>query len=131
MYDAVLYLLELREVRFLVAGALATLLYYAIFAPLAFSRLHYLACATYAFVPSFALNFLLQKFWAFESVSIEVIHRELALFVLKNLIFFVFNGFLLYVLVTHVRRRLLTAQVITTIILTPLAYIVYEFIFNH
>jgi putative flippase GtrA len=76
--DLAAHLLSEQWVRFLLAGGLSTASYYVIFVPLARMRLHHLVCAICAFVPSFTMSFLLQKFWTFESTSIEAAHQEFA-----------------------------------------------------
>ena len=130
MQETAQYLLEMQTVRFLIAGGISTVLYYMIFAPLTWwGKPHYLMCAVCAFLPSFALNFLLQKFWAFESTSIETANKELILFTLKNIAFFGFNTLLLDLFVRYVRLTPLYGQIATTVVLTPPAYYVYGVIF--
>jgi len=130
--DLISSLFEIQLVRFIGAGGLATFVYYAIFVTLTeFSRVTYHRASVIAFVPSFSLNFALQKLWAFRNASVDDAAFQLALFSLKNLVFFGVNYMLLRALVERGRMRPLYAQVLLTIALTVVSYFVTGWIFKN
>ncbi|MBI2030665.1 GtrA family protein [Candidatus Kaiserbacteria bacterium] len=112
MQDIITYLAGFSEVRFLGAGGVSTLLYYAIFTPLI--RRHtdrYLMCSGVAFAVTFVVGFPLQKFWAFADPGMTAIETEGALFFAKELGLFGLNALFLYLLVDRMRFHPLWAQV--------------------
>ena len=130
MTDLISYLLEIQAVRFLGAGGLATVVYYAIFLPLTERVLvKYDRASVIAFVPSFALNFVLQKYWAFRNSAVDDAVSQLVLFSAKNLILFSVNYVLLRALVERMRMRPRYAQILLTIALTFVSYFASHWIF--
>lgn len=129
MRDIIAYLMGFSEVRFLGAGGLSTLLYYAIFTPLI--RRHadrYLMCSGIAFAVTFVVGFPLQKFWAFADHGMTAIETEGALFFVKELGFFGLNALLLYLLVERMRFHPLWAQIGITAPQGVLSYFLTQWI---
>ena len=121
-----------KVTRFFIVGSLATAVYYVVFIPLVeWNNVPYGLGATLAFVPSVALNFAMQKWWAFRDSDRERAHIQLAQFLLKTLLFYFLTLILLYVGVEYMDLRPLFAQVVATALLTYFAYYVYDrWIFN-
>jgi putative flippase GtrA len=110
--DIITYLAGFSAVRFLGAGSVSTLLYYAIFTPLIQRYANrYLMCSGIAFAVTFVVGFPLQKFWAFADHGMTTIETEGAFFFIKELGFFGLNALLLYWLVERWRFHPLWAQV--------------------
>ena len=124
-------LFEIQLVRFVGAGGLATFVYYAIFVgSMRFAHVKYDRASVYAFIPSFILNFALQKFWAFRSTNLDDAVYQLAYFSLKNLVLFTVNYALLRALVERGKMRPLYAQIVLTVVLTVVSYFASRWIFT-
>lgn len=129
MQDIITYLAGFSEVRFLGAGSVSTLLYYAIFTPLIQRYAdRYLVCSGIAFAVTFVVGFPLQKFWAFADHGMTTIETEGAFFFIKELGFFGLNALLLYWLVERARFHPLWAQVGVTLPQGALSYFLTRWI---
>jgi putative flippase GtrA len=129
--EFVSYLLEVEIVRFLGAGGIATIIYFAIFLFLVeLMGVRYDHASLVAFVPWFVVNFLLQKYWAFRSPAPDEAGLQLALFSLKNLLLFMVNYALLKALVERLDMRPRYAQVLLTIGLTAFSFFASQWIFK-
>ena len=131
MYDILHYLLEFEFVRFVGAGGTGMLLYYAIYAPLTKyrGRVHYLLSAFIAFVPAFAVSFILQKYWTFANLDIETIHAQFVLFSAQRALMFGLNEVLLYGLVERGKIHPLPAQVLAHAIMAVPSYLTLRLVF--
>lgn len=116
--------------RFLGAGGVSVLLYYLL---LSFLKeiigIWYIASSVIAFIVSNALNFVLHKFWTFQNKTIDGIHWQAGKFTVMKIAFLFSNTFLLYALVEYLNLWYLLAQLIASILLTGIGYLISRRIF--
>ena len=119
-----------QVMRFLSAGGLGVLLYYLILYTLTdVVGVWYMVSAVIASIVNCSSNFILQKFWTFENKDAKNIHWQAGKYAIMVASLFLANLFLLYVLVKYVHLWYLAAQVIITILLTVISYLVSRRIF--
>ncbi len=116
--------------RFLGAGGVSVLLYYLL---LSFLKeiigIWYIASSVIAIIVSNALNFVLHKFWTFQNKTIDGIHWQAGKFTVMKIAFLFSNTFLLYALVEYLNLWYLLAQLIASILLTGIGYLISRRIF--
>jgi len=119
-------LMRLRQpVRFVLAGAVGTLLYYIVLISLTeFFAVWYLLSATTASILNFASNFTLQRLWAFENRQWHGVGKQAALYVVLAVSLYTLNIVLLYLLVEYAQLWYVLAQVLVTGILSLISYFV-------
>lgn len=119
--------------RFLIAGSIATgtnlgLLY--LFTQ--FFGIWYLISATIAYVISFFLSFVLQKFWTFAHTSLVHTRREMAWYALNNILGLLFDLIGVYLLVEYAHMWYMAAQfIILSMIALWNFFIGRDFIFKN
>ena len=125
--------LQFKEIRFLIAGSLATVLDYAVFIPLVLWRnVHYKVAATISFIPAVLLGFILQKVWVFQNADTSVAHVQLVIFALKQLLFLGALQGILHAGVEWGRRKPLVMKITASALLAVLSYLVNDrLIFAH
>ena len=74
----------------------------------------YLLSAVLAFMAAFAVSFSLQKFWTFSNHDLDVIHRQLAMYLALALVGLGINTVSMYFLVDHAGLHYLGAQILTS-----------------
>jgi putative flippase GtrA len=89
----------------------------------------YMASASIASVVNYGAKFLLQKFWTFRDKDTRAIRRQAGKYAVLALSLFVANLALLHVLVEYGHLWYITAQVIVTVPLTIVSYLVSRRIF--
>lgn len=131
MYDILHYLLEFEFVRFVGAGGTGMLLYYAIYAPLTRyrHRVHYLISTIIAFVPAFAVSFLLQKYWTFANLDVETMYEQLVWFSGQRALMFGANEILLFGLVERCKMHPLPAQLLAHAVMAVPSYLTLQLVF--
>lgn len=100
-------------VRYLISGGtsasinLATLffLYYI-------QHMYYLYAAVIAFIVSFLVSLILQKFWTFEDHSRDNLSLQVGKYLMTSLLGLSLNTFILYVLVDHLHLYVYVGQII-------------------
>jgi putative flippase GtrA len=116
--------------RFLIAGALGVSLYYLILYVLTdLVGVWYVASATVAGIANYTSNFLFQKFWTFKNKDAANIHRQAFKYLVLMILLFINNLALLYALVEWANLWYLKAQIIVTVIVTVISYLVSRRIF--
>jgi putative flippase GtrA len=116
--------------RFLVGGGAGVIAYYvALYTLTEFFRVWYVLSAIIAFVLNNGINFVLQKFWTFKSNDIKAVPTQIVLYFGMGVSFLVANTGLLYVLVEYVRLYYLIAQLMLTVLLTIVSFVITKRIF--
>ncbi len=119
-----------QALRFISAGAVGVLLYFFILYALTdWLDVWYLASAIVASVVNWASNFILHKHWTFESHGLRNVRRQMGFYGLLMAALFFLNTALLYVLVEYAHLWYLGAQVIVTVVLTVISFVVSRVIF--
>jgi putative flippase GtrA len=120
-----------QVVRFSIVGAISVFTYYALLYGLTeFAAVWYILSALAAFVGYYIVNFLCQKFWAFQNKDKKYIKRQLAQFTIMAVGNWILNTFLLYVLVEYAHMWYMLAQGILTIVVSIIAYFALRYIFR-
>jgi putative flippase GtrA len=109
-------------VRFLGAVGIGTALYYVAFFVLTELGVWYILSSVLSFAVCYSTTFLFQKFWAFRNCNLAGTQLQVKKYTGMVLLLFMLNTIYLYFLVEHIYLWYITAQVIASIILTPLSY---------
>jgi putative flippase GtrA len=88
--------------------------------------LWYLLSAVLAFVLAFGVSFTLQKFWTFDDGALDVIHKQLALYMLLAVVGLGLNTIAMYGLVDHAELHYLIAQIIASGCIAVMNFFVYK-----
>lgn len=96
-----------------------------------FAGLWYIFSAIFAGVVNGGINFFLEKFWTFKNNDKKAIYKQAGLYTVLRLALFGADVGLLYVLVEYVRMHYLVAQILITIILSLISFIVCRIIFKN
>ncbi len=117
------------QIKYFFAGVSATLLNLILLA-LFHSVLNWslVLSTSLAFILSFLLSFALQKFWTFRNKKYRNIPRQLVLYLLNALLGLSLNVYLIQLLVNSWGIWYLLAQVIISLFLALLNFLVYNFI---
>lgn len=91
-------------------------------------HLWYLLSAVLAFIAAFAISFSLQKFWTFDDPSTDVLHTQLALYLLLALVGLGVNTFCMYLLVDHAELHYIFAQILTSAFIAVGNFFAYKHI---
>ena len=111
--------------KFCVSGAIGASTSYAIFYVLIeYVGLWYLFSSMIAFIFSCIPGFILKKFWVFKNKNIEVVRRQIILYLIVYFTFFLINAGAMHILVEHYDMYDKYAQIIMIITLSILSYIV-------
>jgi glycosyltransferase involved in cell wall biosynthesis/putative flippase GtrA len=116
-------------IKYLIAGGTATsvdlgLLF--IFTDLL--KIHYLISAIIAFVFAFFVSFYLQKFWTFRDGDKNIIYKQMSMYLFLGLTNLGTNSLIMYTLVDHLKIMYMIAQVITSLLLSVINFLVYRLI---
>ena len=118
-----------KILRFLVAGGSSTAFLFAVLIVLhEWFGLWYLASSAIASALTLILSFLVQKFWAFENKSMDVVRWQACAFLLLAGFNFIANIALMYVLVEYAGIWYVAAQVLTTGSIAVWDFLLYHFI---
>ncbi len=117
----------LKIMRYIVSGGITTfvdlsLLY--IFTD-AF-HIWYLLSAVFAFIIAFFVSFFMQKYWTFQDVSKEGIHKQMITYLLIALINLGINTLLMYIFVNTIHLHYMIAQFITAGLIAISSYFIYK-----
>ena len=118
-----------KIVRFLISGGTATftniaLLY--VFTDI--FRIWYILSAIMAFIIAFVVSFTLQKFWTFQDMSKEGMHRQAIIYFTAGAINLGLNTVLLYVFVEYLGSHYLLSQIIISAFIAIENYFIYQFL---
>jgi putative flippase GtrA len=127
-----LYRLTKKKVfRFIIAGGTGAATQITILYVLTlYFKLWYLFSGLIAFVCSVAVSFILQKLWTFRNFSKEKSARQAILYCITGCTNLVLNLFLLYVFVDFVHINYIVAQIIASILIAFMSFMIYHKIFK-
>lgn len=126
------YPIHAKIVRYLISGGTAaftniTLLY--LFTDI--FGIWYIASAAMAFALAFIVSFTLQKFWTFQDISKDQIHRQATVYLTVALSNLLINTSLLYMQVEYLGIHYIVAQLIASVFIAIESFFVYQiFIFK-
>ncbi len=120
-----------RVLRFCIAGAAGVIAYYTILYGLTeYLGVWYVASSIIGFIFNTGLNFTLQKFWTFENKETKIVGRQLILYFVMTTSFLIGNTILLYLMVQYLHMWYIGAQVILTVVISIVSFIISGRIFN-
>ena len=124
---------RLRQVvRFCIAGAAGVIAYYtALYGLTEYLGVWYVTSAMVGFTLNTGLNFILQKFWTFQNKETHMVGRQLALYAAMTVSFLVGNTVFLYLMVEYLHMWYIGAQVILTVVISILSFIISGRIFKN
>jgi putative flippase GtrA len=118
-------------VRFCTGGAAGVIAYYAaLYGLTEYLGVWYIASAIVAFFLWTGINFIVQKFWTFQNTETHMVRRQIVLYVSMTSSFFVGNTLCLYLMVQHLHMWYIGAQMILTIIISIVSFILTSRIFK-
>lgn len=121
-----------QAVRFCVAGAAGVITYYAaLYGLTEYLGVWYVASAVIGFVFNTGLNFTLQKFWTFQNKDTGLVRRQIVPYVAMTASFLVGNALLLYLMVQYLHMWYIGAQMILTVAISILSFIISSRIFKN
>ena len=121
-----------QVVRFCITGAAGLIAYYAaLYGLTEYLGVWYIISAVIGFILNTGLNFTLQKFWTFQNRKTRMVGRQLVLYVAMTVSFLIGNTVFLYLMVEYMHMWYITAQVILTIIISTLSFIISGRIFRN
>lgn len=91
-----------------------------------YAQVHYLQSAVFAFIVAFFISFLLQKFWTFQDMRKDVIHRQMIWFLVLSLLNLLVNTLLIYSLVEYMHLWYLAAAVMSGALLAVSNFLIYK-----
>ena len=120
-----------QVVRFCVAGAAGVIAYYgALYGLTEYFGVWYVTSAVVGFILNTGLNFTLQKFWTFQNKETQMVGRQLVLYVAMTVSFLIGNTVLLYLMVEYLHMWYVGAQMILTVVISILSFIISGRIFK-
>jgi len=119
-------------VRFCIAGAAGVIAYYtALYGLTEYLGVWYVTSAMVGFTLNTGLNFILQKFWTFQNKEKHMVGRQLVLYIAMTISFLVGNALFLYLMVEYLHMWYIGAQVILTVGISILSFIISGRIFKN
>lgn len=116
-----------RTLKFLISGGAAAVVDLgSLYMLTEVFHVWYLLSAVLAFVLAFGVSFALQKFWTFDDHALDVIHKQLALYLLLASVGLGLNTLFMYGLVDHAGFHYLTAQIIASACIAVMNFFVYK-----
>lgn len=126
------FLIKQKIIKYLIAGGTGAFVNLALLYVLTeIFGLWYLISTSLAFLTSFFVSFLLQKFWTFGDNDREKMYRQMAAYLAVALANLSLNGLLMYFLVGSFRLWYILAQVFVAGAIAVESYFIYKiFIFK-
>ena len=120
-----------RVVRFLISGVSAALVnFFVLYVLTEFFGLWYLFSSAIAFITAFAVSFVMQKFWTFDSAETHKIKHQLPMHLSVAVVNLVLNLVIVYFLVEYVHLWYVLAQVVANIVLAVESFFAFRWIFR-
>lgn len=119
--------LSSKVARYLVSGGVAALVQFSsLYFFVEALSLWYLAATTAAFVLTFIVSFIMQKFWTFEERSMGSLHIQISGYLAFSLANMFVNAFSMYLLVSALNVHYMLAQFCTTALIAFYGFFVYK-----
>jgi len=119
-------------IQYCLAGASGVIIYYAaLYGLTEYLGVWYVVSAIIGFILNTGLSFVLQKFWTFQDKTSRKVGHQLAQYATMKTLFLVANTVLLYLMVEYLHLWYMAAQVMLTVLLTVVGFIVSNRIFRN
>lgn len=120
-----------QAARFCVGGAAGVITYYTtLYCLTEYLGVWYVVSAVIGFILNTGLNFILQKFWTFRDKNTKAIRRQVMLYIAMTVSFLIGNTAFLYLMVQYLYMWYIGAQMILTVVISTLSFIVSGKIFK-
>ncbi len=120
-----------QVVRFCITGAACVIVYYAVLYGLTeYLGVWYVASTVIGFILSTGLGFTLKKFWVFQNKEIRMVGRQFVLYATMTISFLIGNAVFLYLMVQNLHMWYIKAQIILTLVISILSFIISGRIFK-
>ncbi|MDO8482036.1 MAG: GtrA family protein [bacterium] len=111
--------------RFLVTGGIAfTVNISTLYVLTDILHIYYLVSTTLAFLASFSVSFLMQKFWTFKDHSRDQLHVQFSLYLILQVTNLGFNVLLIYMFVEYLHLWYILSQTIIALGLAVISFVV-------
>jgi len=118
--------------QYCLAGASGVIIYYAaLYGLTEYFGVWYVVSAVVGFILNTGLSFVLQKFWTFQNKTKHKVGYQLVQYIIMKTLFLVANTAFLYLMVEYLRLWYMAAQVMLTVALTVVGFIVSNKIFRN
>lgn len=122
----------LEIVRFGISGGIGVIIgYITLYSLTEYFGFWYLLSSMIACFLSYSIGFIFQKFWTFKSKDSKTIRKQIILYVIISILFFIANTGLMYLFVEYYQIQYILSQIIVTIFLSVISYLSSRFIFAH
>ena len=116
---------HLQVLRFLVTGGIAFAVNISVLYSLTdILSIYYLTSTVLAFLASFSVSFLIQKFWTFQDASTDNAHIQLSLYLVLQVVNLALNTGLMYAFVEYLHIWYVLSQTIIALGLAVISFIV-------
>ncbi len=121
-----------QVVRFCISGGAGVIVFYTtLWCLTEYLKVWYIASTIIGWFMNTAVNFVLQKFWAFQNKDTRIVHRQLVLYFGTSVCVFIANLRLLYLMVERWHMYYIVAQAILTVVFSILSFVVTKKIFTN
>jgi putative flippase GtrA len=115
-------------VRFLLSGGTATVTNLSVaFLLTDIFRVYYLLSSALAFVASFAVSFMLQKFWTFKNYSVDMVNKQVVLAFLVAGGNLVLNTIIVFCFVEYFAGHYLLGQFVASGVIATETFFLYKY----
>lgn len=120
--------MHFQFIKYLLAGSVVVAVNLSVLYTLTeFFHIYYLLSAIGAFLVSFGVSFVLQKYWTFNDTRNEGMHRQAAFYFLVQLCNVSLNTGLLYVFVTYLHIWYVASQAFISFLLAVVIFFVNRY----
>lgn len=117
-----------KVLRYIISGGTSTFVNLALLYVLTeLFGLWYIASASVSFIAAFVISFVLQKYWTFQDVSKEYVHRQAIFYFVVMVVNLCINTALLYLLVEYTGIHYMLSQIISGVFIATESFFVYQF----
>ncbi len=121
----------LFQARFCAAGGIGVSVgYIALYSLTEYMHVWYILSSIVASILNCAIDFFLQKYWAFHNPDRSHLRKQLRLYVIMYFALFAINTTFLYIFVHYLKIYYLFAQIVLTFALSGISYVVTRSIFD-
>lgn len=122
----------LEIVKFCLGGGTSLGAYYiTLYVLTEFAGVWYPISAAIGSVLTYTISFLFQKYWTFKNKENKKIPKQIFFYLSMSVGLLCANSIFLYILVEYINLEYLIAQVIITVILSVVSYLITKRIFKH
>jgi putative flippase GtrA len=120
-----------KLVRFIISGGIgATVHLGVVFILTHVFGVWYLYATSAGFMLAIGVSFVLQKFWTFQNVTTDLVHKQGTMFTGVAVFNFILNGFLMSIFVENFGLMPVVAQAGTSVLIAFESFLAYSLLFR-